>query len=219
VSPSRSGQTPPRRRSDRPAHWIHDTGYAPAYAHEGYVSAVLPDDRLLPTSVLRPGDVDRVAGWKASCECGWRSSRTYSRAEFPSVSGRAPVTVDGSATRTAAFAEWRWHVFDAVPELIVADAVNVALRPTRNLLTNPVIAAVVAIARERGVSWDRIAAAAVVTAREAKWAWSRPAADGEVSAGRRRPVRRAAYLDAASAHHRAARPTAGRNGMGAAPGT
>lgn len=152
--------------------WIHDTGYGPAYLHEGFPVTVLSDGGVVTDPAgYDPGE---VAGWKSGCECGWRSALTYSRTDFPSRTGDPPDAVDGSATRSGAWSEWREHLFTAMPELIVADVVNVALQPATDVLDHPVLAAVVAVVRERGVPWTHIADAAGVTTREAKWAWSQP---------------------------------------------
>jgi hypothetical protein len=152
--------------------WTHDTGYGPAYEHEGFLASVLRNGALTnDPSGFEAGD---VAGWKSACECGWRSSLTYLREDFPTRTGEPPDSVVGRRTRTGAWSEWRGHVFTAVPELILADVVNVALRPTTNVLNHPVVAAVAAIMRERGVPWTNIAEATGVTTRDARWAWSQP---------------------------------------------
>ncbi|WP_214404800.1 hypothetical protein [Pseudonocardia lacus] len=155
------------------------------------------------------GAGDRVVGWKAGCGCGWRSSRTYDRDRFPSVSGVAPAEVEGSATGTGAFSEWRFHLFAAVPELVVADTVNVVLRSAPNRLTNPLLAAVVAVAREHGATWPLLADAAGVTLREAKWAWAPPRVDPVQAVRRRRAGHRRAAHGAAPAHRRRDGPAAG----------
>lgn len=82
--------------------------------------------------------------------------------------------------------EWREHLFQAMPELIVADAVNVALHPVADVLAHPTVAAVVAAVRERGVDWAKIADAAGVSVREAKWAWSLPRVGQRPDRGRAR---------------------------------
>lgn len=93
--------------------------------------------------------------------------------------------------RRGARSEWREHLFRAVPELIVADVVNIALHPVADVLAHPTVAAVVAVVRERGAEWAKIADAAGVSVREAKWAWSQP------RAGHRPARRRAPGLSAA----------------------
>ncbi|WP_214406333.1 hypothetical protein [Pseudonocardia lacus] len=212
-----STTAPPTRKMAGARGWVHDTGYEPALQHAGFPLAVLTDGQVTkgPLELL---PVQRVVGWSAGCTCGWQSPRTYKRADHPSPTGEPPLAVEGSTTRTGTFSEWRFHLFSAVPELAVADAVNVALRPRGGVLTHPVVAAVVAAVRGRGVQWNKIADAAGVTLREAKWAWAQPATRRKSSARRQSPARRAARFDAAP-HHPATRSTAGRDGMGAAPGT
>jgi hypothetical protein len=185
-------------------NWIHRTGYAPAYEHVGGVLVVDTAGKArIPTR--QPDDAGEVRGWRAGCACGWSGIKTYSRDRFPSPTGKPPAEVDGSSTRTGAWAEWRHHLFAAVPELIVADAINVALRPVGSVLTHPTVAAVVAVARERGVSWTSIAAAANVTPREARWAWAQPPVSRRSSTlGHRGPRRVAAEREEPPHHRRSA---------------
>jgi hypothetical protein len=173
--------------------WIHDTGYGPAYEHEGFSASVLTSGAL--TNDPAGFSADEVVGWKSACECGWRSSLTYWRQDFPSHASDPPDSV-GGAGRGGAWKEWRSHVFTTVPELVLADVVNVALRPTA-VLDHPVVGAVVAIMRERGVPWSNIAEATGVTTRDAKWAWSQP---------RIRPLATSAAAAAPDGRPRAAAP-------------
>lgn len=194
--------------------WIHDTGYPPAYEHGGRVLVLNPVGELRADGSW-PFDPSEVDGWRAGCDCGWRGIKTYPRTQFPSSTGAPPAAVDGSRTRTGAWAEWRQHLFAAVPELIVADALNVALRPAGNVLTHPVVAAVVGVARERGVPWANIAAAAGVSTREAKWAWAQPPVRRRSDTARRRSPRRDSAEQGEPPHHRH---SAGvRRGPGSSP--
>jgi hypothetical protein len=151
-------------------NWTHDTGYLPATTHQGFPVTVLGDGtELTNPTPTRPG---HVAGWTAGCTCGWRSDTSYPRSQLPSPDGTPPAAAHGARTGTGMWAEWRHHLYRTLPELIVHDVV--ALYPAAGKLVNPVIATVVAIARERGANWPAIAAAAKVTLRRARGAWTVP---------------------------------------------
>jgi hypothetical protein len=133
------GRPPAAGRAVTAVNWIHRTGYAPAYEHVGRVLIVDAAGRpRIPTG--QPVEVGQVRSWRAGCSCGWNGIKTYPRDRFPSPSWKPPAEVDGSGTRTGAWAEWRQHVFAAVPELIVADTINVARHPVGSVLTHPIVA-------------------------------------------------------------------------------
>lgn len=98
----------------------------------------------------------RVTGWRAACECGWRSPNFYSRAEWGDTDrpGRPAAELDGDGEDAITYREWQAHLDAAVPELAVYDAAA-AHRTTGQLLDQAV-----ALARADGVSWERIGAAA-----------------------------------------------------------
>lgn len=73
--------------------WVHDSGYGPAYDHEGYPVAIQVDGSETPSSSA-PTRLE-VIGWRSGCECGWRGMQFYSRREWPSTSAAAPDGVDG----------------------------------------------------------------------------------------------------------------------------
>ena len=74
--------------------WVHDSGYAPAYQHEGWPTGIL-DDGTDNGGTWTQEIGQHVTGWKAACSCGWRSNVFYPRAEWPSENGMAPQEVDG----------------------------------------------------------------------------------------------------------------------------
>ena len=150
--------------------WIHDTGYRPAYQHEGFPASILAD-RSLATDATVIADPADVIGWKAACTCGWRSPSMYMRTAFPSPTGDPPAAVTGETTRTGAWGEWRRHLFAELPALILADVVSIALPAGTDVLLHPVVAAVVDIVREHGASWTAIGHAAGVTPRQARASW------------------------------------------------
>ena len=144
--------------------WTHDTGYDPAYAHEGYPAAVLDDgtDTAIHTAALQ----DRVRGWRAACECGWRGAGFWPRAEYPRSSSMAPDEVDGFDTDGGIFAEWSVHLHATLPGLAVHDAaqdIDTAMRRLDQA---------VAEARRAGASWTVIGAAAGLTRQSAYQRWS-----------------------------------------------
>jgi hypothetical protein len=150
--------------------WIHDTGYRPAYRHEGFPASILAD-RSVVIDATDIADASKVIGWKAACTCGWRSPSVYMRKAFPSRTGHPPAAVTGETNRSGAWAEWRHHLFAELPALVLADVVAISLPAGTDVLLHPVVAAVVDIVRERGVSWAAIGEAAGVTARQARASW------------------------------------------------
>src|SRR3954452_18796343 len=59
--------------------WLHDTGYGPALDHEGGVAPVVEagTDPDIPPDQVGP----RVIGWRAGCQCCWRGTQFFLRAE------------------------------------------------------------------------------------------------------------------------------------------
>lgn len=150
--------------------WIHDSGYRPAYAHEGYPASVLLDgtDTGSSSRQIEPS----VIGWRAACECGWRGVQFYPRAEWPSPTGMAPAGVEGWESGTATFSEWQRHLDRALPELAVHDlARTLAVTETR-------LRDAVGVARRAGLSWSRIGAVAGMTSEQAVRRWGADARPG-----------------------------------------
>lgn len=140
--------------------WIHDTGYAPAYAHEGYAAGVLADGTDTGTWTAETGP--KVTGWRAACDCGWRSPLLYPRAEHPSEDGFAPEPIEGFETGGGCYAEWRAHLAAALPELAVYDAWQAIREHTETL------EAAITRARGAGVTWAKIGEAADMS-KQAAW--------------------------------------------------
>lgn len=96
--------------------WIHDTGYSPAFQHDGYPASVLADgtDTSESSSRVEP----QVVGWRAACEGGWRGKEIYSARNGPahtdshprpSTAGRPTrrPSPNGPATSTRSYPESR----------------------------------------------------------------------------------------------------------------
>jgi hypothetical protein len=143
--------------------WIHDTGYSPAYDHEGYTASILMDstDTGASSSLIEPN----VIGWRAACECGWRGIQFYPRAEWPSPTGGPPEQVDGWTSGEGAYADWDAHLRRVLPDLAVHDLAQL-LRPIAHRLD-----AAVQNARRVGMSWSEIGRAAGVTSAQAQERW------------------------------------------------
>ena len=151
-----------------PMGWTHDTGYDPAYAHEGYPAAVLDDgtDTAAHTAAHTAAMRERVSGWRAACDCGWRGGQFWPRAEYPGSASTAPAEVDGFDTDTGAFAEWSAHLQTELPGLAVHDAAQDLEWASRRLDQ------AVADARRAGASWTVIGVAAGLTRQSAYQRWS-----------------------------------------------
>lgn len=141
--------------------WVHDTGYTPAYEHEGYAVAILDGggEAIGPSSV----EARRVQGWRAGCECGWRGGGYFDRAEWPSKDGWASEDLEDGPL----VAEWSEHLARALPELAVHDAAQESGVASQRL-EHAVVAA-----KAAGVSWARIGDAAGMTRQSAHERWQR----------------------------------------------
>jgi hypothetical protein len=148
--------------------WIHDSGYEPAYDHEGYPASVLDDGT--DTGETSAAVAPRVTGWRAVCTCGWRGGQFYPRAEWPSSHGGPPPQVygedeHGHETGGGALAEWENHLRQALPALDVHDLTRSIARAHDEL------GDAVARARAAGASWTVIGAAAGMTRQSAHERW------------------------------------------------
>ena len=143
--------------------WTHDTGYGPAYAHEGYPAAVLEDGT--DTGVRTPAAQQRITGRRAACDCGWRGGRFWPRAEFPGSSSTAPDEVDGFESGGGVYAEWSAHLHATLPGLAVHDAAE-RLTAAREELDQAVVTA-----RRAGASWAVIGVAAGLSRQSAHERW------------------------------------------------
>lgn len=163
--------------------WTWDTGYGPAYEHEGYAAAVLDDGTITARhDGLTNG---RFVGWCAACDCGWRGGHTWSRADvlaadpvyaaqvqrYPPAASIAPESVEGTEDGNGAMGQWRAHLAAALPGLAVHDAAA-RLDAARDELDRAVVTA-----RAAGSSWAVIGAAAGFTRQSAheRWGASCPA--------------------------------------------
>lgn len=140
--------------------------------HEGWPAAQLATP--LPAEVLdnypgvlHPGQTETsmwaadigpyITGWRAACECGWRGSHVYPRAEYPTDDGGYPEEVE-----QACQAEWDAHIDQLMPEEQIREAARAAGGAQERL------AVAVRDARAGGVSWDAIGRA-TGTSRQAAW--------------------------------------------------
>lgn len=157
--------------------WTWDTGYGPAYAHEGYAAAVLDDGTITARhDGLTNG---RFVGWCAACDCGWRGTRSWDRHEvlttdpdyaaaverYPSAASIAPASVEGDEDGPGALGEWRAHLAAVLPALAVHDAA-VRLTDARDELDRAVHTA-----RADGASWAVIGEAAGMTRQASHERW------------------------------------------------
>ena len=140
--------------------WIHDTGYEPAYVHEGYAANVLSDGTN--TSTWSAELERRIVGWRAACTCGWRSELLYLRDEHPSDDGDAPEHVAGYETDEGCYIEWRTHLSQTLPELAVYDAWE-AIRERTEALEMAI-----GTARAAGITWTKIGEATDMS-KQAAW--------------------------------------------------
>lgn len=140
--------------------WIHDTGYGPAFDHEGGVADVTEagTDPSTPPDQLGP----RVVGWRSGCQCGWRGTRLYLRSEWPATEyALAPETVEKECR-----AEWERHLHGVLPVLAIHDLAR-QIDQARDGLREAVHSA-----RAAGASWTLIGSAAGISAAAAQRRWS-----------------------------------------------
>jgi hypothetical protein len=148
--------------------WIHDTGYGPAYDHEGWTATVLDDGSDTGSWPAPPGR--QVTCWRAACECGWRGP-AWPRAEWPSDDSWPPKEVEeGEDGQGGCYGQWAAHLRDALPDLAVHDTAR-RLEAARAELDTAVIDA-----RAAGTSWERIGAAAGISRQSAHERWNGMAA-------------------------------------------
>ena len=131
--------------------WIHDTGYGPAFDHEGGVADVVEGgtDPGTPPDQIGP----RVTGWRAGCQCGWRGTQLHLRAEWPdSDDAQAPDPVEQQCR-----AEWERHLHVVLPVMAIHDLNRQISQAHDDLLQ------AVSAARAGGVSWKDIGDAAGIS--------------------------------------------------------
>ena len=82
-------------------------GYGPAFDHEGGVAGVVRStEPSTPPDQIGP----RVTGWRDGCQCGWRGTQFYLRAEWPDTAyAHAPDAVEQQCR-----AEWERHLHVAL---------------------------------------------------------------------------------------------------------
>ena len=143
--------------------WIPRTDYRPAKEHVGYPVSVLTDGT--DTGAVPVEDGDRVVGWRAGYDCGWRGAQFYPRAEWPSATGAVPLAVEGGEDVTATCDEWVGHILETVPELSIYEL-------ARHLAdTNAQLTEAVRSGRRAGLSWTQIARAAGIDVHRAARRW------------------------------------------------
>ncbi len=76
---------------------LWDTGYRPAYDHEGAPITVLSDGRVLQSHHDDTGApvTGSVLGWRAGCDCGWTGTQLFPRAEYDLQPAEGNVPIDG----------------------------------------------------------------------------------------------------------------------------
>lgn len=164
--------------------WVHDSGYPPAYDHQGYAQPVLDLDLMAEGEHLRTDWRGRrsevaqrhpaaVTAWQAACSCGWVSTTAHSRDDHPVPDhsahlGPEDLKADGGAIER----EWTRHLHQAVPELALHD-VLADVRAGRGQVEEAVRAA-----RAGGASWAAIGRAADITRQTAHERWSKVVRNG-----------------------------------------
>jgi hypothetical protein len=140
--------------------WLHDTGYGPALDHEGGVAPVVEagTDPDIPPDQVGP----RVIGWRAGCQCGWRGTQFFLRAERRSTD--CAVAPEQVAERCKA--DWERHLRAALPVLAIHDRTRQVEYVQENLVD------AVRAARSAGVGWAVIGEAAGLSGARAKQRWS-----------------------------------------------
>ena len=140
--------------------WMHDTGYGPAFDHEGGVADVLEGgtDPGTPPDQIGP----RVTGWRAGCQCGWCGTQLHLRDEWPdSDDAHAPDAVEQQCR-----SEWERHLSVVLPMLAIHDLSQQITRAHDDL------SQAVSAARAAGIGWNAIGEAAGISAQTAQKRWS-----------------------------------------------
>jgi len=141
--------------------WLHDTGYGPAFDHEGGVADVLEPGTDPSTSPDQIGP--RVLGWRSGCQCGWRGTQLHPRSEWPATDhALAPGAVEQQCR-----AEWERHLHAALPVLAIHDLTRQINQAQEDLLQ------AVSAARGAGISWAQIGEAADLSHRAAHHRWAK----------------------------------------------
>src|SRR4051812_13180942 len=140
--------------------WVHDTGDGAALDHEGGVALVVEagTDPDIPPDRVGP----RVIGWRAGCQCGWRGTRFFLRAEWRTTD--CAIAPEQVAERCRA--DWERHLRAALPVLGIHDFTRRVEDAQQNLVE------AVRAARAAGVGWTRIGQAAGISGARAKARWS-----------------------------------------------
>jgi hypothetical protein len=139
--------------------WTHDSGYEPAYDHEGWAASVLEDDGTDTTSTSSDELKPRVIGWRAACNCGWRGLVVYPCSEGPDKQRGGPDEVEGRESDAGCFKEWEAHL--AVYEI------TQKIQQAQSELE-----AAVMKARAAGASWTTIGRVAGMTRQSAYEQWA-----------------------------------------------
>jgi hypothetical protein len=156
--------------------WLHDTGYGPALDHEGGVTPVVQagTDPDIPPDQVGP----RVIGWRAGCQCGWRGTRLFLRAEWRTTD--CAIAPEQVAERCRA--DWERHLRVALPVLGIHDFTRRVEDARENLVE------AVRAARAAGVGWTLIGEAAGISGAGAKARWSDATRPGRAAEPARRPL-------------------------------
>lgn len=159
---------------------LWDTGYRPAYEHEGAPVTVLTDGRVLLHGPREGGAAvtGSVLGWRAGCECGWTGSQLFPRAEYELEPAEGNVLVDGISPEEVdelCAVEWEGHLHQVLPLLAVHDAarklaeITPAYDAARAALADAVRAA---RTRQPAISWQAVADVVGITRQSAHERWA-----------------------------------------------
>jgi len=158
-----------------------DTGYRPAYDHEGAPVTELTDGQVL-RSHYREHDgapvVGTVAGWRAGCDCGWTGTQLFPRAEYEPAPAEGNVPIDGicpEAVEELCSAEWEAHLRQVLPLLAVHDAARhlAELTPAYDAARDNLADAVHTARDQPGpASWQGIADVVGITRQSAHERWA-----------------------------------------------
>ena len=141
--------------------WIHDTGYGPAFDHEGGVADVL-ENGTDPSTPPDQSNLESPVGAPPASAAGAGRSSTCAR------TGPTPSTPSPRTGRAHCIAEWERHLRIALPVLAIHDLTQQIAQAQHDL------ADAVCAARATGVSWTVIADAAGITPGSAQERWSGP---------------------------------------------